>query len=1100
MCEKGLNNKDQARKWLLENHPDRGGKAADAGLVGECFRQREFCTGALPVKQSPGTVPKSAKSNHTSVNEAASNNTRKNNSRAKSSVDRIFQRVRHVSVRRDNVPDEKPAAYKPNARQMECVRQVGNWSKIGPNNRFDKTRFDIKGTDKLIPIASPKLEAMLQNIAALDAHDMEVHGKKFKHFIFSDLKMLGYGAKIISAAFIVRGIKPVLKFDKSRIVLDVPKGDGDKFAVLSSTALWNSPFKHKLKKEVLDMYNKRPDNVYGETCRFIILDSGFKEGIDLFDVRYVHLFEPLMTEADMTQALGRATRLCGQKGLEFVPNEGWSLNVYKYSQNIPEQLQMKFKATTLFEIALQLKGLDTRLHSISKAIKDVSILSAVDQPLTEEIHKSDLMPRIVTKKPSNNAPVSMVLTKTMTDMTENLARTNMSKKLALENNPVKQLLLEDKVQSAKDISTLEAIADSEPRLTDDPCKDCLGLSGALVPFAPSRLSTKVITPTVMTEKVILYIDAPKGAAPSSFPVTKGHPTSWYALRRYISEEFKNMSWPPQEVVNKCIDKPAAAAFKVKEDEKDYIVPPKQKTLPKLKLVDYTPTQDFISNYFTVDSPVKGMLLWHSVGTGKTCSAIALASTQFEPEGYSIIWVTRHTLKADIWKNVFDQVCHRTIAQEVREGKLSPEDVEKRQRQMGAQWIPPMSYRQFSNVVQGKNPIYEVLKKRNGKEDPLKKTLIIIDEAHKLYSADFKGAEKPDVPAFMAALQNSYKVSGADSARVLLMSATPYNESPMELMMLLNLCREKEQHLPTEMSKFVEKYMDETGNFTQEGLLEYMNAIAGQISYLNREADPSQFTQPTFIDIVVPISTYQDVNMDDSEDVRDINQEMATLMEEKRALEEEVIPHLQTQISMIGPAMEARIGECKGQMGAAEPPSGGALHRRVRVTAKATTKATAKAKATLKAAAAKAKLKIAKNTAKAKATAAKDAAKVKAAAAKAKLADAKAKAAEAKAAAKAKLAAAKAAKAATKTVKAPRRVKPETEMKACVSRVTKKYAAALKLEEGNLRNAIKRVEKIEKEYVKLQKKAGTVTKKLKKNGLASMTQEGQLEARCKIGLE
>jgi hypothetical protein len=262
----------------------------------------------------------------------------------------------------------------------------------------------------------------------------------------------------------------------------------------------------------------------------------------------------------------------------------------------------------------------------------------------------------------------------------------------------------------------------------------------------------------------------------------------------------------------------------------------------------------------------------------------------------------------------------------------------------------------------------------------------------LYSADFKGAEKPDVPAFMKALQNSYKVSGPDSARVLLMTATPYNESPMELMKLLNLCRIEADHLPEEMPKFIEKYMDGTGNFTQEGLLSYMNAIAGQISYLNREADPSQFAQPIFADIVVPISTYDDVNPGDNKEMTEINEEVVELVGEKRKLEDELIPHLQAQVNLFGPAMDTKLAECQKQF-----------------------------------------------------------------------------------------------------------VGKPKDLKACLARVNKTYKDALKLEERNLKNSIKRVEVIEKKFGVLKKKAASITKKLKKSGTASLTQQAQLETRCKIGV-
>jgi len=1007
MCQEGITNKKEAAAWLLKHHPDRGAEptSVNVGQFSTCMGERVFCE-PKPVSEKKATPEKVATVVASDDGE-------------KSSIGRVFQRVR-VSAARDVASAPVEPAYKPNRRQLECVRQVSNWSKIGPAQRFNKSRFSIEETDKLIPIASPKLEAMLQNIEALDKNDLAISGHTFKHFIFSDIKFLGYGAKIIASGFIARGFKPILRLDKSRIVVDVPAGGSKNFAVLSSTALWDSPFKHKLKKEVLDVYNARPDNIFGENCRFIILDSGFKEGIDLFDVKYVHLFEPLMTAADMTQALGRATRLCGQKGLEFIPNRGWPLFVYKYSQTIPELLRPAFKASALFDIALQLKGLDTRLHRVTKAINDVSILAAVDQPLTEEIHKSGLLPKLRIGKKTE-------LVRTVNTM-------------AMSGNVTRANLLGDKGRSALALEDEKLLALEDEKvlaLEDDPCaprvpKECIG---TIVPFQASRLTMQTVVPSIITEASTLVYTVPASLA----TMTKGVPTTWFELRRYVLANFKKMSWDKQEIVNKCgqgggavqtraqaaaalaakakkaaktrkMDKKKAAAPKKGTRKGAPVVPKKgtkkaaapvveepvfvekKKKGPALKLIDYTPTQDFISSYFTVESPIKGMLLWHSVGTGKTCTAIALASRQFEPAGYTIMWVTRHTLKADIWKNVFDQVCHSTIAEEVREGRLLPEDVEKRQRSLYQQWIPPISYRQFSNIVQGKNPIFKVLQKRNGKADPLKKTLIIIDEAHKLYSSDFKGAEKPDVGAFYAALQNSYKISGQDSARVVLMSATPYNESPMELMSLLNLCREKDKALPEEFGAFVEKYMDADGNFTTDGLKTYMNDVAGQISYLNREADPSQFAQPIYASVEIPISTIDSVLEGDNSDILELRKDAADLLEEQRVLRDETILYLEHQIGLIQPALEAKLGECKTQF-------------------------VGKAKDT----------------------------------------------------------------------------------KACQVRVTKRYKEALKLEERNLREARKRAEQITGEYEKTGKKIVRITVKARKSGLGMLTQQAQLEDRCKIGI-
>lgn len=218
---------------------------------------------------------------------------------------------------------------------IQCAREVMNFSSIELTDRFDKPRFNpTKFIDKL-PLVSPKLVALLEKINQLDENDYNREKKIYKHFIFSDLKK-GYGAKIIASAFIAAGYTLVMKSQKSKIVIDetlLNTEDDSKFAVLSSTALWNNPVSPNLTKEILGVFNARPSNIYGDKVRFIILDSGFKEGIDLFDVKYAHIFEDQLAEADTIQAIGRVTRFCGQKGLEF--KSGWQVKAFIYRTYLP---------------------------------------------------------------------------------------------------------------------------------------------------------------------------------------------------------------------------------------------------------------------------------------------------------------------------------------------------------------------------------------------------------------------------------------------------------------------------------------------------------------------------------------------------------------------------------------------------------------------------------------------------------------------------------------------------------------------------------------------------------------------------------------------
>ena len=120
------------------------------------------------------------------------------------------------------------------------------------------------------------------------------------------------------------------------------------------------------------------------------------------------------------------------------------------------------------------------------------------------------------------------------------------------------------------------------------------------------------------------------------------------------------------------------------------------------------------------------------------------------------------------------------------GLTLPDKLNDRKKLLSEKWLEPMSYKQFSNLLLGKNKIYEILKERNGTEDILKKTLIIIDEAHKLYGGDLKAVERPDTNIMEKLIMNSYKKSGADSCKLLIMTATPFTNSPLELFSLTNL--------------------------------------------------------------------------------------------------------------------------------------------------------------------------------------------------------------------------------------------------------------------------------------------------------------------------
>jgi hypothetical protein len=289
-------------------------------------------------------------------------------------------------------------------------------------------------------------------------------------------------------------------------------------------------------------------------------------------------------------------------------------------------------------------------------------------------------------------------------------------------------------------------------------------------------------------------------------------------------------------------------------------------------------------FFTPAAPMKGMIMWHSMGTGKTCAAVATATTTFERQAYTILWVTRAVLKNEIWKNMFNAVCSDVLRERMRKEKdfEIPEDPKQQLKLLSDAWsIKPMSYRQFTNMIAGKNSIYKQLLMKNGRIDPLRKTLLIIDEAHKLYGKeDLQPGERPNMDRVLSVLDNSYEKSGAMSVRLLLMSGTPFANDPMQLIKLVNLCKPAAKRLPTDFDVFARKYLTKEGQFSDRGREKYMDDIAGTVSYLNQERDARRFAQPDIETIRVNLSHSEDLIQKDAE-IQEVESHIIVYSEQKQ---------------------------------------------------------------------------------------------------------------------------------------------------------------------------------------------------------------------------
>jgi hypothetical protein len=671
------------------------------------------------------------------------------------------------------------------AGKGECIKQTALISKILPSHKFEKpSSFKPDDMKTNMDVMAPKLQRMLDHIKELDEKDMRADKHLYKHAIYVDFK--GAYAKIVASALIAGGFS--MAFDKS-FKLDeaaLLKKKSKNFGFLCGSTLYDKTFPVKFKKEVNVLYNRRPDNVYGEYIRFMLLDSAHREGVDLYDVKYVHILQDPQALPDRKQAIGRATRLCGQKGLRFQPNKGWKLYVYIYDQQLPEELQSKERGIeTIHDLYMSTTQIDLRLVKFAPELDKMVEYVAVDKDLTEYIHNPS-------KSTSSKLPT-------------------------------------------------EAVADAVPDA---------------VPDADFLLLDKTAHGGKNKNKNKKPIVRPKA------PTTK---KTLAAMSEYVVARFKQYKWPQMELTNKC----------------GYAGPGSEKSdTGGADLVEFSPTQQFMRFFFQPTSAYKGILAHHSVGTGKTCMAIATATTSWEPMKYTILYVTRTSLKSDVYKNMFTQVCSLVLKQDMKHGLVLPDNATKTpSKYLSDRWLLPISFKQFSNLCEGKNKIFHEMVKRNGTADPLKKTLVIVDEAHKLYAPDVIGAEKPNTKAIEEAIQKSYIQSGGDSVRLLLMTGTPYTSNPMDLIKLTNLLRTESEQLPTDFDAFSKEFLDDTNEFSESGKKIFGNKMAGYISYLNREHDARQFTIPTIKTITVPLSTKQGPTMEEVAKELDIQKESIDSLKE-----------------------------------------------------------------------------------------------------------------------------------------------------------------------------------------------------------------------------
>jgi superfamily II DNA or RNA helicase len=270
--------------------------------------------------------------------------------------------------------------------------------------------------------------------------------------------------------------------------------------------------------------------------------------------------------------------------------------------------------------------------------------------------------------------------------------------------------------------------------------------------------------------------------------------------------------------------------KIKGSMKDYCLPKKFKLQVQ---------QKFLSDYINPLTPYKSLLMYHKIGAGKTCTAISIAEKWKNKRRIIII------LPAALIGNFKDELrssCGNYLndTEKKRLVKLDPssKDYElliKQSDKKISKYYEIYSYHKFVDLA-------------NNKKINLDNSLLIIDEVQNMISMS---------GTFYKTLYNTI-IKSPEDLRLILLSATPMFDKPVELALTMNLLRPKEM-LPIggdfndmflRLKKTKEGY-----KYQVQNLIVLKEMLKGLVSYY-RGAPPYTFPEEEFKLVKCKMSNFQ----------------------------------------------------------------------------------------------------------------------------------------------------------------------------------------------------------------------------------------------------
>jgi len=229
-------------------------------------------------------------------------------------------------------------------------------------------------------------------------------------------------------------------------------------------------------------------------------------------------------------------------------------------------------------------------------------------------------------------------------------------------------------------------------------------------------------------------------------------------------------------------------------------------------------QTIISRLFSSYTPYDNLLLFHEMGSGKTCTAVS-ATEKIKSENNGFKGVLYFAKGEALLNNFMNELIFKCT-----DGRYIPDDFDqltkmekvRRKKKSIGEYYTLKTFETFAKQVSQSSI--------NSIRNTYSNMIIIIDEVHNLR---IQSKEKG-----LSVYKEFYKfLHAVKDCKILLMSGTPMKDSPEEIASVMNLIIPENMKLPTGDDFMKEFYDETTDKVKKDKISKLKNIFKGRVSYM-----------------------------------------------------------------------------------------------------------------------------------------------------------------------------------------------------------------------------------------------------------------------------